>query len=109
VYDGFGTMIVTARNPRADPVVVTLPGTTLGEADTSFEYRVDSPIGALGGGVRARDEGVTRFAPGETKRHVFDFRVVRPDGSGDLPTGTHRFHGAYGGHWSADVMTVVIP
>jgi hypothetical protein len=109
VYGGFFAIVVTARNPRSDPVVVTLPATTFGEPSVSFEFRVESPVATSGGRAPARDEGVTRFAPGETKRQVFDVRASVPDGAGGFAPGTYRLYGAYGGHWSADVASVTVP
>jgi hypothetical protein len=52
---------------------------------------------------------VRRFAPGETKRHVFDFNLFDPgSGTTGLGPGTYRFSAAYGDHW-APAQTVVIP
>jgi hypothetical protein len=106
------TVTVTARNPRADSVVVTLPRADIGDPGTSFEYRAEDHVGADGARVPAWDEGVARFAPGEVKRHVFDFRLYSADGigpAGILSPGTNRFSGAYGGHWSAQSRTVTVP
>jgi hypothetical protein len=112
LYGGYLTLTVTARNPRADSVIVTLPGTMFGEPGTSFEYVVEDQVGATGGSARAWDDGVVRFAPGEVKRHVFDFRLYNADGSGPaviLSPGTQRLYGAYGGHWSSQSRTVTVP
>ena len=92
LYGGYLTLTVTARNPRRDSVVVTLPRTTFGEPPTSFEYVVEDRVGAHGGQARAWDGAVSRFAPGEVKRHVFDFRLYSAGGSGPTPVlspGTH--------------------
>jgi hypothetical protein len=111
LYGGRFTVIVTARNPRSDAVIATLPPTAFGEPSTTFEYRVETSVGVEGGGVLAWDKGVTRFAPGETKRQVFDFNLygaVASGGSG-LGPGNHTFYGAYGGRWTAAPRTVTIP
>ena len=112
LYGGYVTVTVTARNPRSDSVVVTLPRAGFGDPGTSFEYRVQDPIGADGARVPAWDDGVARFGPGEVKRHVFDFRLYSAHGigpAGILSPGTHRFSGAYGGHWSTQSRTVTGP
>jgi len=110
LYGGHFTLVVTARNPRSDAVIATLPPTSFGEPSTSFEYLIENLVG-LGGAVRAWDAGVTRFAPGETKRQAFDLYLAGAVGIGDggLPPGTYRFFGAYGGHWSAVPATLTVP
>ena len=110
-YGGHFTVIVTARNPRSEAVVATLPATPLGEPSTSFEYRVENVVGADGARARAWDESVTRFAPGETKRHVFDVHLFGAAGAmvGGLFPGSHHFFGAYGGHWTSTPVTLTVP
>jgi len=109
MYGGHFALIVTARNPRAGPVTVTLPTGTFGEPASAFEYRVETPVGGEGGRAPAWDETVTRFAPGETKRQVFDFHIFTPGGSGGIGSGTYRFFGAYGGRWAAASRAVAVP
>ena len=101
-YRGYFTMTVTARNPRGDPVVVTLPPSTDAGPAVTFEYRAEYQGGYAESNVRASDDGVTRFAPGETKRHVFDFHMVGADEStldGGLRPGTYDLRGAFGRQW----------
>src|SRR5688572_30665301 len=69
------------RDSPCNSVIVTLPPTTFGEPSTSFAYRMEGAVAADGRGARALDEGVTRFAPGESKRHVFDFHMFNAAGS----------------------------
>ncbi len=110
LYDGYFTVTVTARNPRNEPVIVTLPPTTFGEPATSFEYRVETGAGGVAGSVQAWDAGVTRFAPGETKRQVFDFHLYKPGtDEGGFGSGTYRFVGAFGGRWGSSAATVTVP
>jgi hypothetical protein len=109
LYGGYFTLVVTARNPRSDSVIVELPPGSFGEPSVSFEWRMEDAVGARVGRARALDDGVWRFAPGETKRHVFDFNLFDPgSGQSGVGPGTYRFSGAYGAHWSAP-LTVVIP
>jgi hypothetical protein len=111
LYGGHFAMIVTARNPRSDAVTATLPSTTFGEPSASFEYRIESAVGVAGGGVRAWDQSVTRFAPGERKRQVFDVNTYDAAGGGrsGLGPGTHDFYGAYGGRWTSASHRVTLP
>jgi hypothetical protein len=108
-FGGFFTVTVTARNPRSDAVIVRLPETTFGEPSISFEYAMESAVAGDGRGVPALDDGVTRFAPGETKRQVFDFVLSTPGASGGLAPGAYVFSGAYGGNWAPSPRTVTVP
>jgi hypothetical protein len=101
-YGGYFTMTVTARNPRTSPIAVTLPASPDTRPPVTFEYRIDSPGGYIESSERAWDDGVTRFASGETKRYVFDFHAVGPQQAtldGGLRPGTYDLRGAYGGRW----------
>jgi hypothetical protein len=112
-YGGYFTMTVTARNPRSHPVVVTLPPPGDAGPPVAFEYQVDYPGGYAASNERAWDDGVTRFASGETKRHVFDFRIVGAEQStldGGLRPGTYDLRGAYGERWApASTITLSPP
>jgi hypothetical protein len=110
-YGGYFVMTVTARNPHDHPLVITLPPPTDAGPSVSFEYRIEHPGGYTESNERAWDDGVTRFAPGETKRHVFDFHAVGADEStlgGGLRPGTYDLRGAYGARW-APAVTVTLP
>jgi hypothetical protein len=110
LYDGYFTVTVTARNPRSEPVIVTLPSTTFGEPATTFEYRVETAAGGVAGSVQAWDASVTRFTPGETKRQVFDFHLYKPgSNAGGFGSGTYRFLGAFGGRWGTTAAAVTVP
>ncbi len=112
-HGGYFTMTVMARNPNDHPVVVTLPPSGDAEPPVTFEYQAEHPGGLTGLGDRALDEGVTRFAPGETKRRVFDFHIVGADEStlgGGLRPGTYDLRGAYGKRWApATTITLSSP
>lgn len=123
---GWFTFTVLVSNSRATPVVVALRPS--GDAGPPASYSWDAtclgrcpvPGGGTLGGVfsDARADyaaSVTRFAAGETKRVVVDFRVGgRADGPGVLPAGPYAFTGFYGGRHaggaaSAPVTVVVGP
>jgi hypothetical protein len=110
-YGGWFTMTVTARNPWNNPIAVRLLPAGDGGPALSFRYQF-----TRGGGLgvfadRAFDEGVTRFAPGETKRRVYDFRIVGSDDQalgGALQLGTYAFLGAFGDNWATAPATVTL-
>ena len=110
LFGGYFTVTVTAHNPWPNAIAVRLPPSTDAGASVSFEYEFAH------GGIsqfndRALDDGVTRFAPGETKRRVYDFHIVSPGESaanGGLQAGTYEFRGAYGGHWASRTATVIL-
>lgn len=66
-YDGYFAVAITARNPATHPVIVRLP-----ELDYTYRYSVVAPSFGLEGAGSPVDVGATHFAPGETKRYVFD-------------------------------------
>jgi hypothetical protein len=118
---GLATFTISVRNPFAYPVVVQLPNSSGGGVPTSYRYAIRQiPGGGLSSGNLAFDIGVTHFAPGETKRDVFDFVVVpipAPSygaisgiGSGiTLPPGSYSFRGDYGGHSATDLSVQLNP
>jgi hypothetical protein len=111
-HGGYFTVTVTAHNPWNNPIVVRLPPPGDNGPSVSFRYEFAGGGGAGDFADRAFDDGVTRFAPGETKRRVYDFHVVGPGESplnGGLQPGTYQFRGAYGDNWSAASATVVVP
>src|SRR6185437_4983628 len=97
------TVMVT--NPRTTPVVVTLQPASDGGSPVSFSWDVKfltlpTPPGSFYDAffdARADDiASVTRFAAGETKRYVADYRV---GGYGflSMPPGNYVFTGYYNG------------
>jgi hypothetical protein len=111
-YGGYFTMTVTARNPHDYPLVVTLPASSDAGPSVSFRYRVESPGGYTESNRRAWDDAVTRFAPGETKRQVFDFHVVGAAEStldGGLRPGTYDVRGSYAEQWAPAVTITLSP
>jgi hypothetical protein len=68
---GVFTVIVTAKNPRPDSLLIEdVPFTT-----RSFFYELNGPFGRHGNGMPILDAGVLRFAGGETKQQLFDFVI----------------------------------
>jgi hypothetical protein len=101
-------MVVTARNPSASPVIVQLPASGDAGPSVSFSYDIIGNSRGASYDMRAEVPEVTRFAPFEGKRFIFDFHI----GQGDIryyqPPGTFQFKGAYGGVWAPNPPTVVV-
>jgi hypothetical protein len=116
----FATFTISAHNPFPYPIVVVLPDAG-GGIPTTFSYGIIRLVsgGGLGAGDLALDIGATYFAPGETKRDVFDLVIVpieNPSIAGipgigsvgiSLPGGTYSFSGDYGRHTAPDITTIL--
>jgi hypothetical protein len=108
---GHFIMWVTARNPTDQALVVTLPPPGDGGPGVGFQYLLDSDWITAPYKVRAQAPEMTRFAPRETKRFAFDFRVSASTGTPgryDIAPGIYRFAGAYGDHWADPTPTATI-
>ncbi len=105
--DGFLTVTVLATNSTGGPVVVALPGRDASHFGQSYSYHLQSPSGGIGGGALAIDPGVLQFAPGETKRFVFDFRIAIPGIQSGLSPDTYSVGGAFGQHWAYGTSVLV--
>jgi hypothetical protein len=88
--DGFLIMTVTARNPAAHPIVVSLRA-----GQRAFFYELKGAGENRLGGPAPSDPAITWFEPGETKRHLFDFRIP-PDAGPGAWKGEYIFRGGYG-------------
>jgi hypothetical protein len=75
---GLARFTISAHNPFPYPIVVVLPNPPGLGLPKTYSYDIEQ-IGGIGlsTGDLAVDNGGTYFAPGETKRDVFDF-VVAP-------------------------------
>jgi hypothetical protein len=108
LYGGYFTLTVLAKNPSARPVVVTPAQGADGEA-IAFRFDVAATGREIFHDEPVRDASVMQFAPGETKRHVFDLVVGGAGQVWALEPGTHRVEGAYGRHWSSPIALDVSP
>lgn len=93
-------LVIMAQNPRPVPVIVALAPTGGSVQPVSYEYRVNGPDGMTMNNVRADVPEVTWFAPGETKRFIFDFHTGRFGVRSELPPGSWVLTGAYGSVWA---------
>jgi hypothetical protein len=106
--DGLMVMSVLAANRTGHSAEVVLPSDNIG-----FSFALSNDKGfAWAAGVPVPAPETTRFAVGEIKRYVFDFRII-PDLSQihhapGLPLGTYIFGGAYGGRAASNSPTVTL-
>lgn len=102
------SVTVTVRNPLAQPVVVQMPLTAGSPLAEGFLYDLNGPSGAITGGVALGDVSRWSFAPGETKRQLFDFASRTRFGTDWFVPGPYELRGSYGGIWS-QATTYVVP
>lgn len=99
---GFFSITVTAQNPSPHAVLVE------GVAGT-FALQFSGPGGGFFQGGPAYLETFL-FAPGETKRQVFDFKAGTPDASGiTYPVGEYAMRARYGNAWTSFRPLVLLP
>lgn len=103
-------MTVLAANRSGQPAEVALPGND----GIGFSFSLTGDKGSLRRvDVAATQPETTRFAAGEVKRYVFDFRIEENEFSPlprgpELPPGSYTFAGAYGGTWASKPPTVTL-
>jgi hypothetical protein len=88
---GVFTVIVTAKNPRADSVLIEgAPFPT-----QAFFYQLHGPGGESGSALPIVDGGVARFAAGETKQQLFDVRIGKSFPGFTILAGSYSVTGGY--------------
>jgi hypothetical protein len=107
---GFFTITVLVRNRSAHWATVT-PLSSSTDTTSSFTFAVinTSTGGGMTGGEIALDPSERIFAPGETKKHVFDFRIGDDAFSRQLQAGSCLVRGGYSDYVSADSPFVIGP
>ena len=91
--EGFVTITVTARNPADHPIVVIRETNGM----LTFFHEVDGHGEDRVRGLPAVSyPALTRFAAGETKRHVFDIPLLEDGYGPGLGRGTYVIHAGYG-------------
>jgi hypothetical protein len=107
---GLFSIIVTAHNRSAHWATVT--PFVLGD-DTnrtfSFDVRDTGSSEAITNGEVALDPSEMIFAPGETKRQVFDFRIGDSPFANQLLSGSYIVRGGYSDYWSPYSPFVIGP
>jgi hypothetical protein len=110
VNDGWFRMVVTARNPTPNPLIVQLPPSGDAGPPASFSYDITDRQFSSGYryDMRADVPEVSRFAPFETKQFIFDMQIGAGQTRYDIPPGRYWFNGAYGGVWAPTPPTVTL-
>ena len=108
VDDGFFSVTVVARNRSAHWATV-LPELFVADSMRTFSYDVQGAMGEITDDQHAIDPAERVFAPGESKRLVFDFRVGDDAFSHQLVPGNYSVRGAFSDFSSNLVPFVVGP
>lgn len=96
---GYFALTLTARNPTSHAMLVLLRSSApLFVRPVTFSYLLAVGSLSVQNNVRVMDASEVLFAPGETKRQVFDFHVGDDATTGGLPVGDARVVGAFGSH-----------
>jgi hypothetical protein len=112
---GFFSVTVVVRNRSTHWVTVpsalshSFPGYTGPDSTRTFEYDVRGPAGGTIGGEVRLDPSEWIFAPGETKKHVFDFAIGNDLFAGKLPPGNYIARGGYSDYMSSYSTFVIGP
>lgn len=106
---GFFTITVMAHNRSTHWASVT-PSLAQDDTTSTFSFDVRSVTsGGFTGGNVALDPSERIFAPGETKKQVFDFRIGDSPFGNQLQSGNYTIRGGYSDYWSADSAFVIGP
>jgi hypothetical protein len=109
-YDGFFSVIVTARNPANHAIEVILPPSGDDGPSATYSWSVRNGEGGLSSGDRAYDPSVRYFLADETKQDVADLRVGPQTTSyGEIVPGEYTIVGAYGRKASAALQISLSP
>lgn len=97
VDGGVFSVVVSARNRAQHPVNVSLPVVNgLPVAPFAYEIRwLATPGPRIAGTFDLSDPSVTTFAPGETKRHYFDFNIGTIVRNRTVAPAVYRVTGSY--------------
>ena len=105
---GHFTITVTAHNPTTHWATATPLSSDFDGART-FAFEVLGPTGGVSSGEEATDPSERIFAPGETKKHVFDFAIGDDAFGNQLLPGNYTVRGAFSDHWGEYSPFVVGP
>jgi hypothetical protein len=106
-YDGgFFSITVVAHN-RSMHWATVLPVFSVTDSARTFSFDVRGPTGGLSIGDIALDPSERIFAPGETKKKVFDFVIGDDPFSQQLQPGNYSVRGAFSDIWSSYSSFVV--
>ncbi len=108
IDEGRFSITVLTHNKTAQWITVT-PATGATTANQTFSIDVHGTNGATARDELGLDPSQTIFAPGETKRHVFDFVIGDYPFGNQLLPGDYVVRGAFAGYWSGDNPFVISP
>ncbi len=103
---GSFAVTVTARNPSAKAVIVSLP---TGATSWVFWFDVRGIEGGLMDGVFEWHSSSVTFQPLETKRQVFDFSIGNSFLERRPPPGRYQLRGGYGPNAAAAIVADIGP
>jgi len=105
---GFFSITVTARNTTAHWASAAPIAPDVGP-NVTFGYNVSGANGGGSGHETAFDPSQRIFAPGETKKHVFDFRIGDDAFGKQLPPGEYSLSAGFSDHWSDPASLTINP
>jgi hypothetical protein len=103
---GFFTITVMAHNRSAHWATVAPSLSSTDTLDT-FSLDVNGANGALSRSQTYFDPSQRIFAPGETKKTVFDFRIGDGVFVQQLPAGDYTVRGGFSDYWSSETAFVI--
>lgn len=108
--DGFFSITVMAHNRSAHWATVTPASFVTDTTRTfSFDVRDASTSAGITNGLIALDPSERIFAPGETKKQVFDFVIGDSPFANQLQQGNYIVRGGYSDYWSTYSPFVIGP
>lgn len=90
---------VLARNPSSKPVLILVPGDS--PTPPTFAYDLRGPEGGISSSTPGADSSMLVFAPRETKKWIYEFRVETLLTQYTIPAGQYLVRAGYGKRWSA--------
>jgi hypothetical protein len=109
---GFFSMTVVVRNRSGHWATVPNYFSTIFpnvDSTHTFDFEVRGPEGGVSGGEIRLDPSEWIFAPGETKKQVFDFSIGNDLIANKLPPGNYTAWGGYSGYRSTASSFVLGP
>lgn len=104
--DGFFSVTVMARN-RSSHWATVVPAVFVADSMRTFSYDVQGVMGDMTDDRHAIDPSERIFAPGETKKLVFDFRIGDDAFSQQLQPGNYSVTGGFS-DYSSNYATFVV-
>ena len=109
---GFFSITVLVRNRSTHWATVPSFYSTIFpgyDSTRTFQFDVHGPAGGISGGEIRLDPSEWIYAPGETKKQVFDFAIGNDLFAHKLPPGNYIARGGYSDYWSTDSTFVIGP